>query len=62
MRVMRLSRDSSHASLSAKGFELTRNIMRLNETLAEMANDHEFLGEWLYFIFQHLQPHHGRSQ
>jgi hypothetical protein len=24
--------------------------MRLNETLAEMANDHEFLGEWLYFI------------
>jgi hypothetical protein len=38
------------ASLSAKGFELTRNIMRLNETLAEMANDHEFLGEWLYFI------------
>jgi hypothetical protein len=39
-----------HASLSAKGFELTRNIMRLNETLAEMANDHEFLGEWLYFI------------
>jgi len=38
------------ASLSAKGFELTRNIMRLNETLAELANDHEFLGEWLYFI------------
>jgi hypothetical protein len=38
------------ASLSTKGFELTRNIMRLNETLAELANDHEFLGEWLYFI------------
>ena len=38
------------ASLSLKGFELTRNIMRLNETLAELANDHEFLGEWLYFI------------
>jgi hypothetical protein len=38
------------ASLSVKGFELTRNIMRLNETLAELANDHEFLGEWLYFI------------
>jgi uncharacterized protein DUF3500 len=37
-------------SLSVKGFELTRNIMRLNETLAELANDHEFLGEWLYFI------------
>jgi hypothetical protein len=24
--------------------------MRLNETLAELTNDHEFLGEWLYFI------------
>jgi hypothetical protein len=39
-----------HASLSAKGFELTRNIMRLNETLAELAGDHVFLGEWLYYI------------
>jgi hypothetical protein len=38
------------ASLSARGFELTRNIMRLNETLAELSNDHEFLGEWLYYI------------
>lgn len=38
------------ASLSAKGVELTRNIMRLNETLAELAEDHAFLGEWLYHI------------
>jgi hypothetical protein len=38
------------SSLSAKGVELTRNIMRLNETLAELTNDHEFLGEWLYHI------------
>jgi predicted nuclease of restriction endonuclease-like (RecB) superfamily len=38
------------ASLSEGGFALTRNIMRLNETLAELADDHEFLGEWLYFI------------
>ena len=38
------------ASLSTRGFELTRNVMRLNETLAELAEDHEFLGEWLYFI------------
>lgn len=37
-------------SLSAKGFELTRNIMRLNETLAELAEDHVFLGEWLYYM------------
>ena len=39
-----------HASLSARGVELTRNIMRLNETLAELANDPLFLGEWLYYI------------
>ncbi len=38
------------ASLSGRGFELTRNIMRLNETLAELTGDHEFLGEWLYYI------------
>ena len=38
------------ASLSTRGFELTRNIMRLNETLAELAEDPVFLGEWLYFI------------
>jgi hypothetical protein len=38
------------ASLSAKGMQLTRDIMRLNETLAELSGDHEFLGEWLYFI------------
>lgn len=38
------------ASLSARGMELTRNIMRLNETLAELSEDHDFLGEWLYYI------------
>ncbi len=37
-------------SLSARGMRLTRDIMRLNETLAELSNDHEFLGEWRYFI------------
>src|SRR5215831_12731482 len=36
--------------LSPRGFELVRNIMRLNETLAELSDDHKFLGEWLYFI------------
>ena len=38
------------ASLSTRGFELTRNVMRLNETLAELAKDPVFLGEWLYFV------------
>jgi len=44
------------ASLSAQGFELTRNIMRLNETLAELAEDHDFLGEWLYYIQIYGKP------
>jgi len=38
------------ASLSARGLELTCNIMRLNETLAELTGDHEFLGEGLYYF------------
>ncbi len=38
------------ASLSARGMQLTRNIMRLNETLAELTSDHEFMGEWHYHI------------
>jgi len=37
-------------SLSVKGLELTQNIMRLNETLAELSGDHVFLGEGLYYI------------
>ena len=45
-----------HASLSARGVELTRNIMRLNETLAELANDPLFLGEWLYYITISVGP------
>lgn len=44
------------ASLSAKGFELTRNIMRLNETLAELSGDHDFLGEWLYYLQIYGRP------
>jgi hypothetical protein len=39
-----------HVSLSTRGFELTRNVMRLNETLAELVEDPIFLGEWLYHI------------
>ena len=39
------------ASLSAKGLTLSRDIMHLNETLAELNNnDHEQYGEWRYNI------------
>jgi len=36
------------AGLSAKGLEKSRNIMRLNETIAEMTNRFEEYGEGLY--------------
>ena len=39
-----------HASLSANGVKRTRDIMRLNETLAELTNDFDEYGEWLYWI------------
>jgi len=39
------------ASLSAKGIKLTRDIMRLNETLAELTgNNRVEYGEWKYWI------------
>lgn len=38
------------ASLSAKGLALTRDIMRLNETLAELTQRPDEYGEWLYWI------------
>jgi len=39
------------ASLSAKGLKQTRDIMRLNETLGELAgNNFDEYGEWRYYI------------
>lgn len=38
------------ASLSAKGLKQTRDIMRLNETIAEMTERFSEYGEWLYHI------------
>lgn len=38
------------ASLSAKGLKLTQDIMKLNGTLAELTNDFNQYGEWLYWI------------
>lgn len=38
------------AGLSTKGFELTRNIMRIEETVAELTGSERFFGEYLYNI------------
>src|SRR5688572_1168107 len=38
------------AGLSAKGFERSRNVMRLNGYIAELLNRPEEYGEWLYHL------------
>jgi hypothetical protein len=38
------------AGLSAKGLKLTQDIMKLNGTLAELTNNFNEYGEWLYWI------------
>ncbi|MDE0865033.1 MAG: DUF3500 domain-containing protein [Rubripirellula sp.] len=38
------------ASLSVKGLKLSKDIMKLNGTLAELANNFDEYGEWLYWI------------
>jgi hypothetical protein len=47
------------ASLSARGLKLTRDIMRLNETLAELNNDFDRYGEWRYYITVMGSPKSG---
>ncbi|WP_372720055.1 DUF3500 domain-containing protein [Novipirellula sp.] len=37
-------------SLSAKGLKKTKDIMKLNGTLAELANNFDEYGEWLYWV------------
>jgi len=38
------------ASLSAQGFQTARDIMRLNETIAEIIDRWEEYGEWVYWL------------
>ena len=37
-------------SLSQRGFDTVRGIMKLNETLAEITGNDAELGEWIYFL------------
>jgi hypothetical protein len=38
------------ASLSVRGFEAARNVMRLNETIGELTGKWDEYGEWLYWL------------
>ena len=49
--------DLLQAGLSAKGLEKTRNIMRLNETIAEIEQAFDEYGEWLYHLTVMGEPH-----
>ena len=42
--------DLMATSLSVKGLQLSRNIMKLNHTLGEINNNFQEYGEWLYWI------------
>ena len=46
-------------SLSPSGFELARDIMRLNESVREITGSGEELGEWLYWMSIMGQPSLG---
>lgn len=46
----KLSFEMLSQSLSAKGLKKTQDIMKLNGTLAELANNFQEYGEWLYCI------------
>ena len=45
-----LAFDLMRSSLSAKGLKKSQDIMKLNGTLAELANNFDEYGEWLYWI------------
>src|SRR5687768_5854172 len=45
------------ASLSAKGLQETRDIMRLNQTIAEVTQRFDEYGEWLYHLVLFGEPH-----
>lgn len=46
----KLAFDLMRAGLSAKGLKLAQDVMKLNGTLAELTNNYDEYGEWLYWI------------
>lgn len=49
-RQRELAFDLLGASLSAKGLKKAEDIMKLNETFAEIRNDFQTFGHWLYWM------------
>jgi hypothetical protein len=44
------------ATLSAAGYQSARDVMRLNETIAEITGSREEYGEWLYWVSVYGEP------
>jgi hypothetical protein len=45
-----LALNIARATLSTRGFDQARSIMRINEFVAQLTGDHEAFGEWPYFL------------
>ncbi|MFT7599211.1 MAG: hypothetical protein ACI8TP_002140 [Acidimicrobiales bacterium] len=54
-----LALDLVRATLSARGYGLARDIMRLNELLAELTGSPDEYGEWPYFVTVFGDPSSG---
>jgi fructose-1,6-bisphosphatase/inositol monophosphatase family enzyme len=48
--VRELALGMARATLSARGFDHARSILRINGLLAELTGDNEAFGEWPYFV------------
>ena len=48
--LRRLALRIVEATLSARGYDQARTIMRINQLLAELSGDAEAFGEWPYFV------------
>src|SRR5690606_29958038 len=48
--VRELALDIVRATLSARGFQTARAIMRINQLIAELTGDFAAFGEWPYFV------------
>jgi hypothetical protein len=48
--VRELALDVLRATLSVRGFEQARNIMAINEPIAQLSGQYDSFGEWPYFL------------
>jgi hypothetical protein len=48
--------DLMRESLSVRGFDTTRNVMKLNHVLGEITGNWPYFGEWVYFLCVFGEP------